>query len=283
MAQYYYLISSLYDVILKVGEEEGGAKRIHTLNEFIEFCSEQLTEADFESLKQMFLFNDIRNALNFKKEGDDYITPSYYSKEEFLENIKDTDLFLPFLAEYFYNRKNEKRLHLDLKEVDEVALLFYENLDSINNPFLKDYFLFELDLQNITTALSMRKEKLEYNTKIIPFGDNYYKILIANSADFGLAGDIPYLNKLLDVYEGDDLTKIEKTIEDIRWDWLDEQTVLSSFSEKAVFAYGVKLLSVERWKQMSDEKGNAVLNELIEKIKSSIKFSDEFITVGGKK
>ena len=189
--------------------------------------------------------------------------------------MSDTDSFLVFLADYFYNKKKDKRLYPDLMEIDEVVLLFYLNLDDISDPFVRDYFLFELDLQNITTALSLRKNNINYNNKIIPFGDNYKQIIKSNSPDLGLAKEFEGIDKLSDVYKQDDLIKIESTIEDIRWKWLDENTSLDHFSLPVIYSYAVKLNSIERWTNLTDQRGNEVLDRLIEKIKVNVKFSDE--------
>lgn len=277
MKQYYYLISSLFDLILD------DSKKLIDINSYIDFCAEELTKTDFDAFKKLFLFNDIRNVINYDKEESQYITPAYYTKEEFSEMQKDTDQFLPFMAKFLYYKKNEKRLYPELQEIDELVLLLYEDLENFNNSFITDYFLFELDLQNITTALSLKKNHQEFSNKIIPYGDYYEKILKSNSNDFGLSGDIQYIEKLVDIYESNDLLNIEKTIENIRWDWLDQKTEHSIFSADNVFAYGVKLNSVERWYNMTEEKGKEILDELISKIKANIKFSEEFLTIGGKK
>ena len=276
MKEYYYLVSSLYDLTLDTG------KMPILLEEFEDFCKEELTDEDFLDLKKLFLFNDIKNVINYKKSDDKYLLPAFYTEEEFLENLKDTDSFFTFLSEYFFNKDAGKKIYPELQEIDELTLLFYENLSTIAKDFVEDYFIFELNLKNITTAMACRKANIPYTNKIIPFGDYYEFILKSNTPDFGLGSDFNFIEKLISAYDKDDLLETEKTIEDIRWEYLDSRTENKFFSKDFVFAYAIKLLSVRRWFSMSKEKGEELLNKLIEEIKGNIKFPQEFLKVGGR-
>jgi hypothetical protein len=269
--KYYYLIPSLVDIFLDMN------KNFTPMKDFFLFCSEEMHENDFEDLKKLFLFNDIRNVINYQKADFIYQQPSYYSQDEFNENLKDTDSFLPFIAEYFFNKSREKRTSPELMEIDELVWLLYQYLDDINDTFLVDYYLFELDLQNITTALSLRKNSLPYLQKIIPFGENYQSILKSNSPDLGLSGKIDYLDNLIDLYKGDDLVQIEKEIENIRWKWLDEKVETDFFSKNFIYSYAVKLESVTRWFELDEENGRQMLDKLINEIKKNVFIPDEFL------
>ncbi|HOV13060.1 MAG TPA: DUF2764 family protein [Spirochaetota bacterium] len=270
MKQYYYLVSSLYDLIID------GGKGLFSFDDFFDLCESQLDEDDYLDLKKMFLFNDIKNAVNYKKQGDKYITPAFYSEEDFLENLKDTDTFLPFLSEFFYNRSVNKKNDSHLNEIDSLTLLFYENIDLIKNEFLRDYYIFELNLKNINIALSLRKNGVDYKEKIIPYGDFFEYLLKNNTPDFGLSNEFIFMEKLVAVYEKNHLIEIEKTIEDARWDYLDSACEGDAFGLNNILSYAVKLQSVRRWLSLSKERGEELLNRLIDQIKGNIKFPNEF-------
>ena len=268
--QYYYLISSLAELTIDTG------KKPLSIIEFLNFCSEEMNDNDFNNLKKIFLFNDIKNLIYYKGEGAPFITPSYYSEEDFKENLKDVDAFFPFISEYFYNEKNEKRLYPELIEIDEIVLLLYLYINDFTHGFIKDYFLFELDLQNVTTALSLRENNLPLLNKIIPYEDYSEQMKKNSSPNFGLSKEIDYIEKLLDVYKMGDLIKIEKTTEEIRWNWLEQRVGHDYFSCYAVFAYAVRLSSVERWIYLNEKKGEETLNNLINDIELNVKFPIEF-------
>ena len=57
---YYYLAASLADV------RWGGGPPRGTLEELIEYLEPELAEEDAEALRQVFLFNDMRNAVSYR-------------------------------------------------------------------------------------------------------------------------------------------------------------------------------------------------------------------------
>jgi len=273
--QYYYLISGLRDLINDPGN------RTVIIDEFIRFCEEELDSKDFIVLKKLFLFNDIKNIIARNSGIKDFVYPSYYSIEEFNENEKDTDSFLPFIAEYFNNKRSDKRIYPDLNETDELIHLFYDHLNSDDSDFVKKYFEFELNLRNISNAISMRINGKIDREKLIYHGDYIENIIKSNTLDMGLADEFTFIPKLIEAYNTADLIKIEKTIDEIRWNWIEQETDLDFFGAPVVFGYMIKLISVERWLSIDTPKGKAVLDELINRIRESVKFSNEYINGGG--
>lgn len=268
MNRYYFLISGLFDLILD------NEKRPVTSREFLELCERELSAGDLDELKKIYIFNDIKNVINYKI-NEKYITPSYYSTDDFEENLKDTDSFFQFLSDFYYYKKQEKRLFPEKTEEDELLYHFYQNLDNFGKGFIYDYFNFELALRNISIAISMRKKGLDATNYIINNGDYCQNLLKNTNSDFGLSKEFPFIEKLNEVYELNNLVNIEKKIEEIRWDWLDEYSLQEFFTKNLVFIYGIKLASVDRWYSMTAESGEAIFNKLIEQIKGKISFSRE--------
>ena len=282
MANYYYLVSSLVDL------ELDGPRLGEGLKKWFFHAMDEMHESDFEQVRKLFLYNDIKNTilLHFfkKKRQEDYATPAYYDELTFEENKKDTSGFLPFLAKFYELKKQGKRLYAHLPETDELTTLFYEDLDSITEPgFLRDYFNFELNLRNINCALAFRKNGLPVSAKLIPCGLAYELICKNESApDFGLTDEFPFIGKLMAQSDDGSLYGSEMAIEHIRWAWLDERVDNNYFSTDAIIAFFVKLMSIERWEVLSQEKGDELFNGLMNTIKRSIRFSIEFITTGEK-
>lgn len=275
MQDYYYLISSLHD------PELDSQKKLYSLEEFISFCEEQLKPQDFEDLKKVFIFNDLMNIIKVKDYDSAFNTPSYYAKETFFNNMADYSQFFPFIEIFLENKKNEKRNFPDLTDTDELITLFYENIDSLTkNKFLKKYFQFELDLKNISNSISLKKLGISAENALIPSGEAYDRLVKSMPLDHGL---IPMLEKLTESLNTSDLTGTEKLIDEIKWLWLDEELSYNYFSFNYIISYAVKLASVERWKRLTEESGKEVLDGLINKIKSGIKFSEEFLKTGGKR
>lgn len=264
---YYYLISSVPELLL-------GEQQKHPFQGFLDFCREELTPDDYSALKKFFLFNDFQNIINYKTEEDPFLSPSFYSRETIVESQNDPDLFFPFISDFLFDLLNDKRKHKELQAEDELLWNFYDHIDEVADGFIKEYFLFELHLRNLCTALSHRTLSLEYKKIIIP-GDYISEQMAHSSApDFGLGGEIGVLEPLLDMFGKAEPLEIEKEIERIRWKWLDEALGYHIFSNNAVFANAVKINSVERWLKMKPEVGRELLNELIEQTQNAVVIED---------
>ena len=276
MKEYFYLISSLEDL------ELDSQKKLPSLYDFLEFCESQLTTKEFAELKKVFVFNDILNAVKITDESkvSNYKAPSFYSEETYLENLKDTELFFPFIATFLHNKKNGKREYTNLIESDELITLFYENLDTLSsNKFLKSYFLFELDLKNAVTFISMKKMNQEFNNYLIPFGDAYERLIKTLSAE----NLFPNIELLIESLAGSDIIATEKLMDQIRWKWLDNEVGNAYFSFSYILSYAIKLQAIERWHKLTDVSGKEMLDKLVNNIRSNIVFSDEFLKSGGKR
>jgi hypothetical protein len=279
---YYYLVSSLPDLVLDGGHIN------QNLRSMFFFAMDEMQEHDFEQVRKLFLYNDIKNTILLyfykKKRQEDYSTPAYYDEFTFNEYKKDPSCFLPFLTKFYDLKQTGKRQYPQLPETDELTAHFYEDLDGIAEPgFLRDYFHFELNLRNLSCALAFRKNALPIAAKLIPFGTAYELICKNESAaDFGLADEFPMMERIIQLNQQASLQELEMYYEKIRWDWLDERVGTNYFSTDAIIAFFVKLLSVERWNKLSKEKGDELFNGLMNTIKRSIRFSIEFITTGEK-
>lgn len=275
MKEYFYLISSLPDL------ELDSQKKLPSLTEFLDFCESQLSEKEFLELKKIFIFNDILNVVKSNSGNSSaYIYPAYYTRETFLENLKDTDDFFPFLSTYFSNKKAGKRDYPELQETDELFALFYENLETLSkNRFITDYFRFELDLRNTLTFLNMKKNNMDFKEYLVPFGDSYERL----SKTMNVENSLPDIEVIVDSVNEGNIISTELTVDQVRWSWLDNEVGNDYFSFKFIVAYAIKLLSVERWHKLTDVSGKNMLDKLINKIKAGIVFSDEFLKSGGKK
>ncbi|MBN1646919.1 MAG: DUF2764 family protein [Spirochaetales bacterium] len=266
--EYYYLVASLPELI-------SGDLKKHPFSGFHAFCSEELAPADYDKFRKCFIFNDIRNMCNSSNSEDRYLTPSYYSKEAFLEMQSDTDQFFPFIAEFLADQALDKRLYPELTKEDELLRRFYDGLDDFAGGFVREYLLFELHLRNICTAYSHRVLGLEYKKQILPFDYISEQIAHSSAPDFGLGGEISRFEVLCDMYGKSEALELEKQTDNVRWQWLDDATAMKPFSPDAVCAWAVKLASVERWLGLDEAQGRAMLDSLIAQTKETVVIEDK--------
>ncbi|RKX79908.1 MAG: hypothetical protein DRP60_04025 [Spirochaetes bacterium] len=274
MAQYYFLVSSLVELSL----DEGFQK--HPYPVFKDFVREELSGVDYTDLRKCFLLNDVSNFTAVLKsdsaeESVVFLEPAYYEKETLVEGLIDTETLFPFLADFIWDYRAERRLYPGISAENELLLRMMEYISAGDEPavsgFPGQYLEFEMHLRNLTTALFSRAAGDSWTEKIIPFDFFSQRIAESQAADFGLGGDLGVLSDLIDLHDGSTPLEIEKAITAARWNWLDEAVGYNLFSREAVFAYAVKIADVERWLTLTPEEGRVKLDELLEQLHQNIK------------
>ena len=276
MRNYYFLAASLAD--LSWGQEPPRG----TLAELIDYLELELSSDDARALRQLFLFNDIRNAVTYRGPKDAFLSPSCYDRETILAAVEGSADVLPFLSDFFEMQRGGVRKHPGIPLIDELTILFYDQLSGIESPFVQDYYLRERDVRNLTIAVSRESQGFPYKERLIPNGDAYEAIVSGTPPDFGLTADFPFIEELVRVFKTTDLTAHEEFMGRLRWSWLDERVEPELFSTEFIFSYVIKYQSVERWQTLSAEKGDELFGELLNSVRRSARFSLEFSNVGEK-
>ncbi len=273
---YYFLAASLEDVRWGQDAPQG------TLEELIEYLEPNLLPADRVALRQLFLMHDMRNAVSYHESEDSFVTPSCYDRDTLMEAAQTGGDVLPFLNEFFELLRSNTRAYPDIPLIDELSILFFDMIATIDSKFVRDYYKRELDLRNLTIALSRESQGFPYRERLIPRGDVYDAIMAANPPDFGLGAEFPFVEELVRVFKTTDLTAHEQTMSRIRWNWLDERVGSEFFSIDFILSYVIKYQSVARWQTLSEEKGDELFGELLNAVRRSVRFSLEFSHIGDK-
>ncbi|WP_455382676.1 DUF2764 family protein [Salinispira pacifica] len=271
---YYYLASSLEDLSWGNGVTRG------PIDELVDFLEQELHPDDARALRQLFLFNDMRNAVSYQSRDDEFVTPAMYGPDVVLEAGQGHPNMMPFLTDFFENRRRNQRIYPDIPLIDELTLLFYDHLSDIGSAFVRDWYRHELDMRNLTIALSRESHGFPYRERLIPRGEAYRAIMEGSPPDFGLSNDFPYLDELVRVFKTTDLTAQEEAMSRIRWNWLDQRIGAEFFSAEFIFAHVIKYQSAERWQTLSQEKGDEVFGELLNVVRRSVRFALEFSHIG---
>ena len=267
---YYYLAASLPDLF------RGHSSAAGSLEEFLSFCGEVLHPDDYSSLKQLFLFNDLRNAVEYQAKDDRFVEPSYYTRRRLLELREEPDPSVPFIGRSLAEAEEKEGIHSELTPIDRAIGLFYEEIHRVDDDFIRSFFLHELELRNITTALELRSNNFEFNNKLIPHGTAYPSLLTSDEPDWGLSEEFPFIKTLLPLYDDSDLSARETALDEVRWQWCDEALENELYSFHAIVGYGIKLMSVERWSALDEEAGNELFMELLGTVQRSVRFAIEF-------
>ena len=159
-----------------------------------------------------------------------------------------------------------------LREEDLRAQLLYQEGMRSHNAFVREWFAFNLNLNNILAAVICRKHGFDLKKTIVGEGEVQDALRTSNAKDFGLSATLPEIDDILRLSEVEDLYEREKKTDALRWNWLEEKTLFNYFEAENVFAYWLQAQMLFRWDILNKEEGTRIFRELIADMKRDIKF-----------
>ena len=139
------------------------------------------------------------------------------------------------------------------------------------NRFVRDWFVFNRDMNNVLVAQICRKHGFDVKQQIVGEGEVAEQLRThATQKDFGLnevAGDFSAYLALVQI---DDLMQREKAMDAIRFEWLQTRTEFDFFSAEMVFAYYLEAVMLHRWSILTVEEGEKVFRELVADMKKGV-------------
>lgn len=140
------------------------------------------------------------------------------------------------------------------------------------NRFLRDWFAFNQDMNNIMVAAICRKHGFDVRKSIVGQGEVAETLRThAAQKEFGL-------NELMGDYEAflalsriEDLMAREKAMDALRFEWLQTRTQFDFFSIEQVLSYYLQAQMLHRWSLLTIEEGEKIFRELVADMKKGVK------------
>ena len=272
MSSYYCLVAGLPDVVFD------GSKTAFTVDRFREDIYPSLSPADAKYIDLFFLAWDNENLLKILSEGGEteFARTGCYDKEAMLDIIAqvkngDTrDAQVPaylydFLERYFASEQGEACMWPDV-----LSAYYYDYAMKVQNKFVSAWFTFNLDVNNILVAMTARKYKMNVADVVVGNNEVAEALRTSSARDFGLSGSFEYLEALQRLNENDKLQEREHQLDEIRWAWLDDNSVFNYFTIERLYVFLQKLDIISRWAKLDSETGMQRYKELIDNLKSGL-------------
>ena len=276
---YYCYIAGLPDIQID------NAKSIPAQEEILDELKQILSKGDMALLDLLRLKYDNDNLLKFLANRDAELNPlgklTSQDWTELIELIDNSDernpvrdaRLLKYVLEFYTTIRNEQSEEkIDFAE-DFLAALYYKYGMECKNKFVADWFEFNLNINNILTALTCRKYGWDIKSAIV--GDNVVAETIRSSVsarDFNLKAEIDYFDALVSISETANLLDREHRIDALKWNWLEENTFFSSFSIEKVLSFWLRCELMHRWDNLSMEEGAEIFRQMINDLKKDVKF-----------
>jgi len=282
MSKYYYLVSGLPNISFDDG------KLPFSILGFKEELADHLTKADKRLLELLFLGVDNKNLLEQLRYPDYDPTPGGNIEVEELnvlingvkdeiESAKSEDedewkpfknrnkrlppYFEKFVREYFTLIESEEEITITWE--DRLSSMYYEYAMRCPNAFLALWFELNLNINNIYTALTCRKYKLDREVYVVGDTEIANQLRLSSSRDFELDESLDHLHAVLRIAEEPDLLQREIKTDLLKWEWLDEQIFVKVFDIESVLTYMLKLQMMERRIHLDRTTGNTTFRQLV--------------------
>ena len=166
----------------------------------------------------------------------------------------------------------DRKAELSLSDEDFRTQLLYEQGLNCKNKFVRDWFAYNLDVNNVLAAAVAIKHGMDVQKVIV--GDTEVAQELRKSGTLGknarLAALLPDLKEVAEIAEIGDLLEREKRIDALRWQWLEERTLFEVFNIEAVLAYYLKASILHRWDNLTVEEGEQVFRALVADMKKGV-------------
>jgi hypothetical protein len=269
---YYDLVAGLADISVDSARLPLSAAGV------IAQIAELVHPDDAELLRLLQLPLDNRNLITLLERLDrPFENGGAYDREALTSELASPETLPGYMQTYIDAHRAGDILLPDLNSDDRLSWLFFEHMTAHENDFIASWFTFELQLRNILAALAIRRgmphlqqREQEYlkclESALICLTDVEERLLASAAPDFGLSEQLPWIERVLQL-PVDDFIQRERSIDQLRWDMLDELTTFSYFQIETLLAFCLRLMIVERWTGLDPQTGRKRLEQLVLSLK----------------
>jgi hypothetical protein len=149
---------------------------------------------------------------------------------------------------------------------DRLNAEFYENALQHRNRFVREWFRFDLKLRNATVA---------YLNESLGRVDDQDMILLEGME----TEEFPEANAVRKVLNCGDILNRERGLDELRWDKIDELTMLDSLDLEVILGFVAKLKIIDRWLQLDPDSGRALFRRFVEDLRSTYDNKKQNLTI----
>ncbi len=257
MKQYYYLSIVLPKLVLDEKPEI-------SFHEFDQLLQENLTPSDFDKMRRMRWFYDLRNVRAYwKKEPLDYWGTLNENQLEDALLTREGNELPGYLYDYLneYDSPEERQRHFS-----KVISTYFAEEASQNTGFLRDYRAFERNIRLIMTAYRARRlgRDLEVEFEYEDPEDDIVAQLLEHkdSKEFELPEGFEDFKPVLQLYDSSPL-KLQKAVMEYVFNWIEDRLQFDYFSINHILGYMARFILIERFMRLDKEKGLNILENVV--------------------
>ena len=151
-----------------------------------------------------------------------------------------------------------------------MSAYYYEYATKTSNRFVAAWFAFNRNVNNILVAFTARKYRMNIADVVIGDDEVAEALRTSSARDFELIGALDYFEAVQRMSENSKLQEREHQLDELRWRWLDDNSVFNYFTVERLFVFLQKLMIIERWDSLDADEGMKRYNQMIAELKSGM-------------
>ena len=260
---YYCLVAGLREYALDSETKGFDAKEI------ISQIEEELSSKDLESLHLLQCYYDCENIIALRHSRAAFNPLGNMSREQLEAEVEQPRYLPKRIAEViraYADAEGEDAEKVDTSLGFERLLMkaYYEECEHSSCRFVKEWAEFDRTLRNVVAAIVARSLDRSIESVTVGEGDVVEQLHRSSAADFGLRGEIQYLDAVISaVNDEQNMVEKEHKIDLVRWEQAQQIASADYFNINAILSYVARINIVARWSLLDEKRGR----EMFERIK----------------
>lgn len=265
---YYCLVAGLREYALDSDTKGFNAREI------IAEILEEVSSGDAEAVRLLYGYYDCENIIALRAGRSAYNPLGNIPAEELEQEMASPQALPKAMAKVLKDyaaTESEETEGVDLSLGFERALLtaYYEECARSKSRFVRQWSEFDRTLRNVAAAAVARSKDRRVDSVTVGKGDVVAQLQRSSAADFGLRGELTYVDAILAaVNDEQNMVEKEHKIDLIRWEHASELASSDYFNINAILSYLVKINIVARWSLLDPKRGRAMLDRIMAELDS---------------
>lgn len=184
---------------------------------------------------------------------------------------------IDFLKDFVVEKDEDDDLQDDEEEVrmwplrleDKLADYYYTKFAlPARNHFVAEWSRLNLDIRNVFAAFTSRNLGWDPKDYIVGDSEVERKLKTSTTTNFGLSEEeMEYIAALTSVQNETDITRRERMLDVLKWNWLEERVFDRTFNVETILAYYLQLRIIERWTELNEKTGEETFRSIVATLK----------------
>ena len=260
---YYCLVAGLKEYSLDADAKGFDAKAI--VGEVLDAVS----ASDAAQVRLLYGYYDCENIASLRAGRSAHNPLGNFTREELEEEVKAPKRLPAAVARVlraYADPEGEDAEEVDTAQRFETAFFgaYYAACGRAGSRFLREWSEFDRNLRNVTAAVTARAAARPVEEVTVGGGDVVEQLERSSAADFGLRGELPYIDAVIAAVNDEaNLVEKEHKIDLIRWNEAAELATFDYFDINTILSYLARINIVARWTQLDAARGREMFDRLI--------------------